>query len=30
MRNYLNDLTNGRWQFIEKILNDKRKRQYDL
>lgn len=30
MRNYPSDLTNGQWQFIEKILNDKRKRQHDL
>lgn len=30
MRNYPSDLTDSQWQFIEKILNDKRKRQHDL
>ena len=27
MRNYPSDLTDGQWQFIGKILKDKRKRQ---
>jgi putative transposase len=30
MKNYPTDLTDGQWQFIEKILNDNRKRQHDL
>ncbi len=30
MRNYPSDLTDSRWQFIEKILNDRRKRQHNL
>jgi putative transposase len=30
MRNYPSDLTDGQWQFIEKILNDRRKRQHNL
>jgi putative transposase len=30
MRNYPSDLTDSQWQFIEMILNDKRKRQHDL
>lgn len=30
MRNYPSDLTDSQWQFIEKILNDRRKRQHNL
>jgi putative transposase len=30
MSNYPTNLTNSQWQFIEKILNDKRKRQHNL
>jgi len=30
MRNYPSDLTDSQWQFIEKILNDSRKRQHNL
>lgn len=30
MRNYPSDLTDSQWQFIENILDDKRKRQHNL
>ena len=30
MSNYPTDLTDSQWQFIEKILNDKRKREHKL
>ena len=30
MKNYATDLTDGQWQFIEKILNDNRERVHSL